>query len=124
MTNGTVMGGKSTMTNGTVMGAKSSMTNGTVMGGKSSMTNGTVMGAKSSMTNGTVSSGSARMVSVNYGKGSKMISIPANVTVVRLVPGSPKLLTAGAHVFIRPEPAMSSDAASIAVGENGTVPPM
>ncbi len=114
----------SSMTNGTVMGSGSSMTNGTVMGAKSSMTNGTVMGAKSSMTNGTVASGSGPMVSVNYGKGSKMIAIPANVPVVRLVAGSPSLLKPGARVFIRPAPTMSSSAALIAVGENGTVPPM
>ena len=78
----------------------------------------------SSMTNGTVASGSGPMVSVNYGKGSKMIAIPANVPVVRLVAGSPSLLKPGARVFIRPAPTMSSSAALIAVGENGTVPPM
>lgn len=132
----------SSMTNGTVtktgsrMGG-SSMTNGTVtetgsrMGG-SSMTNGTVtktasrMGG-SSMTNGTVTNSNGKhgmTLTVNYGKGSKTIQVPADVPVVTFQPAQKSAIVTGAHVFVAGKPGNPVQAGMVAVGLNGTVPPM
>jgi hypothetical protein len=104
---------------------------GAMMSGGSSMTNGTVKaateGKTSSMTNGTVktSTGTAnRTLVVDYGKGEKTIRVPANVPVVTFVPADKSALVKGAHVFVVGKAGMPVNAAIVAVGLNGTVPPM
>jgi hypothetical protein len=104
-------------------GASSAMT--------SAMTNGTVKAMKhpamSAMTNGTVktSSGSgARTLVVDYGKGEKTINVPANVPVVSFQPADKTALVKGAHVFVVGKPGNPVGAGLVAVGLNGTVPPM
>ncbi|MDA3920020.1 MAG: hypothetical protein PF501_04965 [Salinisphaera sp.] len=145
MTNGTV-----TSNNSGSMAAGSSMTNGTVtsasgssMSSGSSMTNGTVeskssgsMSAddnsgsgNSSMTNGTVSktSKSNQMLTlkVDYGKGSKTIQVPADVPTVKVGKGQKSDIVKGAHVFVAgPQGGNPLKAKFVAVGVNGTVPPM
>jgi len=107
-------------------GGSSMMTNGTVasMGGHT----GSTMGESSMMTNGTVSStmGNGRMIlNVTYKGGVQHIVVPANVPIVRIVPGSPSLLAPGAHVFVIATGASGSlSAARVIVGKNGAVPPM
>jgi len=97
--------------------------------GHSSMTNGTVKPhAGSSMTNATVrhvSSNGVRTVEVAYKGGTKTIAIPANVPIVRVEPGTAKLLATGARVFVIAIPHDGAlGAAFVVVGEHGTVPPM
>jgi hypothetical protein len=97
--------------------------------GHSSMTNGTVKPhAGSSMTNATVkhvTSNGVRTVDVAYKGGTKTITIPTNVPIVRLEPGTAKLLAAGAHVFVVAVPHGGRlGAAFVVVGEHGTAPPM
>jgi hypothetical protein len=110
-------------------GAGSAMTNGNVT--SSAMTNGTVKAMKhpamSAMTNGTVktSSGSgARTLVVDYGKGEKTINVPANVPVVTFAPADKTAIVKGAHVFVVGKPGNPVGAGLVAVGLNGTVPPM
>jgi hypothetical protein len=100
-------------------------------GAGSAMTNGTVKAMKhpamSAMTNGTVktSSGSgARTLVVDYGKGEKTINVPANVPVVSFQPADKTALVKGAHVFVVGKPGNPVGAGLVAVGLNGTVPPM
>jgi hypothetical protein len=110
-------------------GAGSAMTNGSVT---SSMTNGTVKkmnhgAGMSAMTNGTVktSSGSGmRTLVVDYGKGEKTIKVPADVPVVTFQPADKTVIVKGAHVFVVGKPGNPVDAGLVAVGLNGTVPPM
>jgi len=112
-------GAGSAMTNGTV--ASSAMTNGTVK----AMTQGA--GAMSAMTNGTVkkTTGSdARMLVVDYGKGEKTIMVPANVPVVSFQPADKTVIVKGAHVFVIGKPGTPVTAGLVAVGVDGTVPPM
>lgn len=99
----------------------------------SAMTNGTVKartasaGKASAMTNGTVkktSNAKGLVLTVDYGTGEKMIQIPANVPVVGVVPGDSSKLVPGAHVFVAPKKDAPASAAFIAVGIDGTVPPM
>jgi RNase P/RNase MRP subunit p29 len=99
----------------------------------SSMTNGTVktsmkaMAKPSSMTNGTVktSTGSGtRVLVVDYGKGEKTIEVPANTPVVTFQPADKSALIKGAHVFVVGMPGNPVSAGRVAVGLNGTVPPM
>ena len=110
-------------------GSASAMTNGSVT--SSAMTNGTVKSMKhpamSAMTNGTVktSSGSgARTLVVDYGKGEKTINVPANVPVVSFQPADKTAIVKGAHVFVIGKPGNPVGAGLVAVGLNGTVPPM
>ena len=124
----------STMTNGTVGGMQhgSTMTNGTVggMSHGSTMTNGTVGGMShgSTMTNGTVASSSgsgAKTVSVNYGSGTRKVTIAPNTPVVRIMPATRSALKNGAHVFVVASgPAGAKTAGVVIVGEDGVVPPM
>ncbi|MBB6242925.1 metal ABC transporter permease [Rhodanobacter sp. MP1X3] len=101
-------------------------------GTASAMTNGTVKkmnhgGTMSAMTNGTVktSSGSgARTLVVDYGKGEKTINVPANVPVVTFQPVDKTAIVKGAHVFVVGKPGSPVNAGLVAVGLNGTVPPM
>lgn len=104
-------------------------------GGMSAMTNGTVksssMGAapltQSAMTNGTVKSSSgsgARTIVVDYGKGEKTIEVPAATPVVTFKPADKRAIVKGAHVFVAAKPGTPMVAAVVAVGLDGTVPPM
>ncbi len=110
-------------------GAGSAMTNGSV---KSAMTNGTVKkmnhgAAMSAMTNGTVKTSTgdgARTLVVDYGKGEKTIKVPANVPVVTFQPADKTAIVKGAHVFVVGTPGNPVNAGLVAVGLNGTVPPM
>lgn len=104
---------------------------GAMMSGGSSMTNGTVKtsteGKSSSMTNGTVKTSTgttSRTLVVDYGKGEKTIRVPANVPVVSFVPADKTALVAGAHVFVVGKAGATVSAAVVAVGLNGTIPPM
>ena len=95
-------------------GHASAMTNGTVgMGGSSMMTNASVTG---------VSGGPGPLVvHVAYKGGTKVISIPPNVPIVRIVRGNLALVTPGKRVFV----IVDHDVAfRINVGEHGVVPPM
>lgn len=100
----------------------STMTNGTV---KSSMAGGPA--TSSAMTNGTVKktdSAKGLVLTVDYGKGEKTIRVPKNVPVVGVVPGDASKLLPGAHVFVATKPDAPKSAAFVAVGIDGTVPPM
>jgi len=96
----------------------------------SAMTNGTVSAAPhgSMMTNATVKavdSGAVRVLSVAYKGGTKRIAIGPNAPVVRVEPGTAKLLRSGARVFAAAVPkGHAFDALFVVVGERGTVPPM
>jgi hypothetical protein len=102
---------------------------------KSAMTNGTVKSSApvaggastSAMTNGTVkktSNSQGLVLTVDYGKGEKNIQVPANVPVVTIVPADASKLVPGAHVFIAPKSGTPSTAGFVAVGIDGTIPPM
>ena len=98
-------------------------------GKHSAMTNGTIAAPHmSSMTNATVSHvapGAMRTVTVDYKGGTKRIAIPPNAPIVRVSPGTPALLTKGAHVFVvAASQAGALTALYVAAGRNGTVPPM
>jgi len=101
-------------------------------GSHSAMTNGTITGApksphSSTMTNGTVShmGSGATTVVMTYKGGSRTISIPPNAAVVKVEPGSRRLLAAGAHVFvIAKKTGGRLVGAFVVVGENGAIPPM
>lgn len=104
---------------------------GAMMAGGSAMTNGTVKTATeakgSSMTNGTVKTSTgtgSRTLVVDYGKGEKTIRVPANVPVVTFAPAEKSALVNGAHVFVVGAPGATVNAAMVAVGLNGTIPPM
>lgn len=108
------------------------MTNGNV--NSSAMTNGTVTSRHhagtamhSAMTNGTVkkaSGGHGMNLVVDYGKGEKTIHVPSNVPVVTFQAADRSALIKGAHVFVVAKPGSPMNAAMVAVGINGTVPPM
>ena len=109
----------------------SAMTNGDVMG--SAMTNGTVKKMKSgeampsAMTNGTVKTATGsgdRMLVIDYGKGEKTIDVPADAPVVTFKPAVRSDIIKGAHVFVAALPGNPATAKVVAVGINGTVPPM
>jgi hypothetical protein len=100
----------------------SAMTNGTV---KSSTAGG--IATTSAMTNGTVkntSNASGLVLTVDYGKGEKTIHVPASAPVVGMVPADSSKLLPGAHVFVATKKDAPKSAAFIAVGIDGTVPPM
>ncbi len=102
----------------------SAMTNGTV---KSSVAASGAPGTASAMTNGTVKkteTAKGLVLTVDYGKGEKTIRVPANVPVVGVVPGDASKLVPGAHVFVATKPDAPTSAGFVAVGIDGTVPPM
>jgi hypothetical protein len=87
------------------------------------------LGKGSSMTNGTIGSvvgTSGRTMTVDYKGGQKKLTVPDDVPVVDLEPGSKALLKPGAHVvaFGPVGSDGSVDAKRIIIGEDGTVPPM
>lgn len=99
----------------------------------SAMTNGTVkssaaaMATNSEMTNGTVkkaATANGLVLTVDYGKGEKTIQVPADVPVVGIVPADAGKLLKGAHVFVATKKDAPASAAFVAVGIDGTVPPM
>ena len=101
----------------------------------SAMTNGTVRSAAagdlatttSAMTNGTVKNTTEAgdlVLTVDYGKGEKTIRVPADAPVVGVVPADSSKLLPGAHVFVSTRKDAPASAAFIAVGIDGTVPPM
>lgn len=104
-------------------------------GGMSAMTNGTVKSSEradapmmqSAMTNGTVkatSGHSARTIVVDYGKGEKTIQVSANTPVVTFKAADRSAIVKGAHVFVAGKAGSPVVALSVAVGLDGTVPPM
>jgi hypothetical protein len=108
----------------------SAMTNGNVM--PSAMTNGTVKKMKSeaipsAMTNGTVKTATGsgdRTLVIDYGKGEKTLDVPADAPVVTFQPAVKSDIVKGAHVFVAALPGNPATAKIVAVGINGTVPPM
>ena len=87
------------------------------------------LGRNSSMTNGTIGSvvgTNGRTMTVDYKGGQKKLTVPDDVPVVDLEPGTKALLKPGAHVVaFGPKGADGSvDAKRIIVGEDGAVPPM
>lgn len=111
--------GGSAMTNGSV---KSAMTNGTV---KSNKAGGMAM--HSAMTNGTVKTATGsgvRTLVVDYGTGEKTINVSATTPVVTFVPADKSAIVTGARVFVTGKPGNPLAAGFVAVGLNGTVPPM
>jgi hypothetical protein len=107
---------------GAPVAAGSAMTNGTV---KSSTAG--AMAAPSAMTNGTVKNASTAaglVLTVDYGKGEKSIVVPAGAPVVGIVPADRSKLVPGAHVFLSTRSDAPKSAAFVAVGIDGTVPPM
>jgi hypothetical protein len=102
-------------------------------GSGSAMTNGTVKmtaggtAAPSAMTNGTVQTASGEgelKLVVDYGKGQKVIHVPSDVPVVTFKPADKSAIVKGAHVFVAGAPGTPVNAALVAVGLDGTVPPM
>lgn len=113
-------GGGSAMTNGSVK--SSAMTNGTV---KSSKAGGSAM--PSAMTNGTVKTAAgsgARTLVVDYGTGEKTIDVSATTPVVTFAPADKSAIVKGARVFVAGKPGNPVAAGFVAVGLNGTAPPM
>jgi len=79
------------------------------------------------MTNGTVkktASANGLVLTVDYGTGEKTIQVPAGVPVVGIVPADSSKLLKGAHVFVATKKDAPKSAAFVAVGIDGTVPPM
>jgi hypothetical protein len=114
-------GGGSAMTNGSVK-SSSAMTNGTV---KSSTAGGSAM--KSAMTNGTVKTAAgsgARTLVVDYGSGEKTINVTPTTPVVTFAPADKTAIVKGAKVFVAGKPGNPVAAGFVAVGLNGTAPPM
>jgi hypothetical protein len=99
------------------------MTNGTVTATASAGASAT----SSAMTNGTVRSTATAgglVLTVDYGKGEKKIQVPQGVPVVGIVPGDASKLVPGAHVFVATKKDAPQTAGFVAVGIDGTVPPM
>ena len=86
----------------------------------------------SSMTNGNVATvgkgkaGKGRTLVVDYKGGQQTVVVPANVPIVAFAPATLALVKPGAHVFAITTPGTGGAlaAASLAVGVDGTVPPM
>ena len=86
----------------------------------SSMTNGNVR------TVGPVKRSKGRTLIVDYKGGQQTVIVPANVPIVAFAPATLAQVVPGAHVFAitMAGPNGSRAANSLAVGVNGTVPPM
>ena len=84
----------------------------------------------SMMTNGdvaTVVSGKkgSRELDVSYPTGKRHITVPANVPVVQITPGTRQMLKVGAPVFmVVGKTPNGLTAGSVSIGENGAKPPM
>jgi hypothetical protein len=81
----------------------------------STMTNATV---------GTVSGSTQKRITMNYTGGSRTIVVPADTPVVRVAPGSKKLLVPGSSVFVVATSAAHPTALRVIVGVHGTKLPM
>jgi hypothetical protein len=82
---------------------------------------------QSAMTNGTVTTtrgSGTRTIVVDYGKGEKTIQVPATTPVVTFKPADKRAIVRGAHVFVAGKPGTPVVATVVAVGLDGTVPPM
>jgi hypothetical protein len=83
----------------------------------------------STMTNGTVGNlvvSHGRTMTVKYQGGEKTVVVPEDVPIVSIEPGTPALLTPGAHVIVFASKGADGalTAISVNVGENGLTPPM
>jgi hypothetical protein len=83
----------------------------------------------STMTNGTVGQiqgTNTRSVTVKYPDGQKTVTVPADVPIVALEPGTRAELTPGAHVFVIGMKAADGalSASRVTVGKDGLEPPM
>jgi hypothetical protein len=83
----------------------------------------------STMTNGTVGEiegTNSQSLTVKYQGGQKTVTVPSDVPIVALEPGTRAELTPGAHVFVIGTKAAdgSLSANRITVGKNGAEPPM
>lgn len=95
----------------------------------SMMTNGTVAPLKAAaMTNGTVgamTTGDTKTITVNYKGGARKIVITKATPIVRVSPGSSKLLTPNAGVFVSARKTPAGLVADfVVVGKNGTPVPL
>lgn len=84
---------------------------------------------ESTMTNGTVGDvvgTSGRTLTLRYKGGEKKVFVPENAPIITYMPGTPAMLTPGAHVIITAvkKPDGSVMATRIGVGKDGLVPPM
>lgn len=106
-------------------GAHSMMTNGSVAMGANRTHSMMTNGSASMMTNGTASKMGGTTITMKYKGGSRVITIPPNASIVKLAPGSKKLLAVGAHVFVIPKKTpQGTVGVFVVVGENGAIPPM
>ena len=85
----------------------------------------------SMMTNGTVGQVVAgkkgsRQLEVNYSYGKRTITVPANVPIVQITPGSRDQIKPGVPVFMVVQKGAGGQlmAGSVSIGENGAKPPM
>lgn len=83
----------------------------------------------SKMTNGTVGKIAAtpkgRALQVSYPTGNRSITVPPNVPVVQIVPGTRAMAKVGTRVFIGAMPTAGGLVSnSVQVGVNGSAPPM
>jgi hypothetical protein len=76
-------------------------------GGQTMMTNGRVATA--------VSSNGGRLLTVDYGSGSRQITVPANLAVVSNTPGSPALVKVGLKLVVTTFPAVGDRPARQAI---------
>jgi hypothetical protein len=93
----------------------------------SRMTNGTVAQPHAMMTNGTVGAmnGAAKIITVNYKGGSRKIAVTPATPIVRVAPGSAKLLAPGASVFVSAlKTPAGVTARFVVVGKNGSIVPL
>jgi hypothetical protein len=103
---------------------------------ESRMTNGVVKnrmatsGHGSRMTNGAAthvkSTAGGMYVTVDYKSGKQDILIPPGTPIVTVEPGTPGLLTPGAHVFVMAQKGADGalESSTVIVGKNGLAPPM
>ncbi|MBW4025010.1 MAG: hypothetical protein HIU92_18090 [Proteobacteria bacterium] len=103
----------------------STMTNGTV---STAMGSGSPTKVDSTMTNGTVSTdksaGGAVQLTVTYNGGEQHILVPPTAPIVMLAPGKMSDVAKGDAVVVTEAKNNSGEAAVVAVGVDGTVPPM
>ncbi len=93
----------------------------------SRMTNGTVTQPHAMMTNGTVGAmnGATKTITVNYKGGSRKIAVTPQTPIVRVAPGTARLLVRGASVFVSAQPTPSGLTARFVVaGKKGTIVPL
>jgi hypothetical protein len=97
-------------------------------GSHTRMTNGSVAPAKAGrMTNGTVGAmkaGDNKTITINYKGGNRTIVVTKDTPIVRLSPGTTKLLQANASITVRGQTTPKGVVAnSVTIGKNGTKVP-